>query len=105
MTTWRNAGPERQRRRGAATPPAPSDPRHREYRLRRRKRGREDHLDVIGEQLGIHRCRALVLAVDEPGRAIGHDMAGEGRALQRRDDLGALSTPGTLDRIGEQENA
>src|SRR6185312_8833432 len=51
----------------------PASGRHREYGLRLRELLRQDHLDVVVEHLRIGRRRALVLAVDEFGRAVGHD--------------------------------
>ena len=54
------------------------------------KASRQDHLDVVVEHLRVDRRRALVLAVDELGRPIGHDVAREGRTLQRRGDLGPV---------------
>ena len=66
---------------------------------------REDHLDVVAEHLGVDRCGALVLAVDELGRPVGHHVAGECGVLQRRDDLGAFRAPGALQRVGDEQDA
>ena len=62
-------------------------------------------VDLIAQHLGIDRRRALVLAIDELGRTVGHQVARERRALERRDDLGAIGAAGALDRVGDQEHA
>ena len=97
----------RQRTAPKRRPRAPSirPGRHREHRLRLREGRRQDHLDVVVEHLRVDRRRALVLAVDELGRPIGHDVAGEGRAFQRRGDLGAVGRGGALERVGDEQHA
>src|SRR5215470_2221593 len=86
-------------------PKTASGPRHREHRLRRRERSREYHLDVVAEHLRVDRRRPLVLAVDEPGRAIRHHMAREGRISEGGDDLRALGPCGAFDCVGQQQDA
>src|SRR5262245_39785432 len=63
-----------------AAPPGCSSPsgRHGEHGLGVGEVGGEDHLDVAALNLGIDRCRAGVLAVDELRGPIGHDVAVEG---------------------------
>ena len=65
--------------------------------------GRHD-LDVVVEHLRIDRRRSLVLPVDEFGRAVGHHVAGEGRGLERGDDLGAVGGGGALDGVGDEQD-
>ena len=65
----------------------------------------EDHLDVVVLHLEIDGRGALVLAVDELGRTIGHDVAGEGRGGERLGDLGPVGGCGALDGVGEQQHA
>src|SRR3954454_11497853 len=99
MTAWWT---DRTAPRGApSVEPASSGSRHREHRLCRRERGREDHLDVVADDLGVDRRGALVLSVDEFGRPIRHDVAGEGRAFQRAYDLGAVGAARAFERVGE----
>ena len=51
---------------------------------------RIDDLDIALQDLRIGRLRALVLSVDELGRAIGHDVIAVGRGRERLVDLGAV---------------
>src|SRR5439155_24742841 len=82
-----------------------SGARHREYWLRRGERLREDHLDVVAEHLGVDRCGALVLAVDELGWPVGHHVARERGVFQRRDDLSTLRAAGAFQRVGDEQDA
>jgi hypothetical protein len=66
---------------------------------------RQDYLNVVAEHLRIHRSRALVLAVDEFGRPVGHQVAAEGRACQRVGDFGAISARRALKRVGKEQHA
>src|SRR5262249_51600594 len=98
---------QRQRRRRRRSPPScdRSGRWHGEYWLGRGKRLREDHLDIVAEYLSIDRCGALILAVDEFGRSVGHHVARECRAFQGRDDLGTLRAPGSFERVGDEQDA
>src|ERR1700694_1801923 len=74
-----------------------SGARHREYRFRRCEDFWKDHLDIIAEHLGVIRRGALVLAIDELGWTVGHHVASEGRALQRRYQFRMVGAGGALD--------
>src|SRR5260370_7954923 len=86
MGGTRTTGDSMRRAKGCGGTPPPSYSRsgggHREYRLRRGERLREDHVDVVAEHLGIDWRRPLILAIDEFCRPVWHHVAREGGVFQ-----------------------
>jgi len=66
---------------------------------------RQDDFYVVIKHLGIDRCRALILAVDEFRGTVRHKVAAECRTAKRVDNLRPIGAGGALDRVGKQQNA
>ena len=59
-----------------------------------------DHLDVGLARLQQHGLAALVLPIDELGRAVRHEVISPGAGLQGSDDLFLVGSAGTLQSVG-----